>query len=320
MKTTFRVLGTFFVGLIIITMGGCKINDIIETPTTLQFKLVKDAAIKAKTQNFSVNVSTGTTTLTSKKGVKVTLNGAALTKNGSVVTGKVNVEYIELFDKGNMLITDKPTMGLMSNGDKGLLKSGGMFFIKVSQDGVDLATSEAFTLQVPATTIDQDMILWKGDVTDSTNLVWKDARTVVKAGGITFDTNKKVYTVTFGNFGWTNIDKFYSDPRPKTTMLVAVPTGYDDTNSSIYLSYDGEGQNALAKLDTYTAEGLFSEHYGQIPIGLACHIIFSTENNGHWMWAIKAVTIEADTTYTFTMDEFDQGTEAQLVSAVNAIQ
>jgi hypothetical protein len=34
---------------------------------------------------------------------------------------------------------------------------------------------------------------------------------------------------------------------------VGAPEGYDNTNSAIYLSYDGEGTNALAKLDTFTA-------------------------------------------------------------------
>jgi hypothetical protein len=319
MKTKFKAIGILFAGLMIIGLTGCKYNDVIETPTADQYKVIRDAAIKSKTQKFSFNVSSGTVTLTSKKGVKLTINGAALTNGRVAATGKVNVEYIELFDKGNMLITNKPTMGLMENGDKALLKSGGMFYVKLTQDGDELFSTEPYTLKVPATKVDNEMTLWVGDVTDPDNLVWKDAKTV-KGGGLAIDGKTNMYTITFGNFGWTNIDKFFRDPRPKTTMLVAVPDGYDNTNCSVYLSYDGEGQNALAKLDTYTSEGLFSEHYGQIPIGLACHIIFSTVNNGHWTWAIKPVTITAETTYTFTVDELVQGTEAQLVAAVNAIQ
>jgi hypothetical protein len=65
---------------------------------------------------------------------------------------------------------------------------------------------------------------------------------------------------------------------------------------------------------------LFSEHYGQIPVGLACHIIFATEDNGNWRYAIKGVTTTANTTYTFTQAETTVGTEAQLVAAINAIQ
>ncbi|WP_242499186.1 hypothetical protein [Flavobacterium sp. 140616W15] len=128
------------------------------------------------------------------------------------------------------------------------------------------------------------------------------------------------YYVHFGSFGWTNVDRFYSDPRPKTTLLVKAPEGYTNINSAVYLSYDGEGTNALAKLDTYTPAGLFSEHYGQIPIGLACHVIFVTEDNGQWHYAIKAVTVAANDVYTFTLSQTTVGTEAQLIAAINAIQ
>jgi hypothetical protein len=37
-----------------------------------------------------------------------------------------------------MLVTNKPTMGIMADGKHAMLKSGGEFFIKASQGGVDL--------------------------------------------------------------------------------------------------------------------------------------------------------------------------------------
>jgi hypothetical protein len=171
--------------------------------------------------------------------------------------------------------------------------------------------------------IDNAMTLWTGIIDPADELAWREAKgdaagTNGGKGGVQGEGNN--YYVTFGNFGWTNVDRFYSDPRPKTTILADAPEGYDNTNSAIYLSYDGEGQNALAKLDTYTAAGLFSEHYGQIPIGLACHVIFVTEDNGQWRYAIKAVTVAANDVYTFTLAETTVGSEAQLVAAINAIQ
>eukprot|EP00731_Ephydatia_muelleri_P032985 g32985.t1 len=213
----------------------------------------------------------------------------------------------------------------MPDGKKNLLKSGGEFFIKATQAGVELATTCNINLIVPTNLtggVDNTMTLWKGIIDTKGDLAWADARDAAGAnggkGGVQAEGNN--YYVTFGNFGWTNVDRFYSDPRPKTTILADAPEGYDNTNSAIYLSYDGEGTNALAKLDTYTAAGLFSEHYGQIPIGLACHVIFATEDNGNWRYAIKAVTVQAGDVYTFTLAETTVGTEAQLVAAINAIQ
>lgn len=128
------------------------------------------------------------------------------------------------------------------------------------------------------------------------------------------------YTMLTQAFGWTNIDRWYSDPRPKTTIHVSVPEGWDDANSAVYLSYDGE-PTALAQFDTYDDEtGLFSEHYGLIPIGLEVHIVFVTELEGQWSYAIQAATIEDAHLTTFDAPEDLIETDlAGLTEAINAL-
>lgn len=323
MKTNFKKIGLLLFAMT--TFASCNDtegDDIkLSPPTAAAFKSINEKGVKRNTQNFTMMAGNGQVTLTSAKGVKLYINGDCLTKNGNPVTGQVDIEFIELFDKGNMLVTNKPTMGITADGKKNLLISGGEFFIKATQGGVEVKTSCSMSMIVPTALtdgFDNLMTLWTGVVDEAGELAWKDARGADGKGGVQGEGNN--YYVTFGNFGWTNVDRFYSDPRPKTTILVAVPEGYDNTNSAVYLSYDGEGKNALAKLDTYTADGLFSEHYGQIPVGLACHIIFATEDNGNWRYAVKGVTTTANAVYNFTLAETTVGTEAQLVAAINAIQ
>ncbi|MDG2431159.1 hypothetical protein [Flavobacterium sp.] len=313
-----------------ITLVSCNKEEISNLkPTAAKFAAIRETALEHQTQNFNATAGAGTITLTSAKGVIITLNGNALTKNGNPVTGAIDITYIEFFDKGTMLVTNKPTIGLMANGNKSILKSGGEFFISASQAGVALVSTGVIQLQIPAHltgTVDTGMVFWTGNTNDEENLVWEQPTPLPlnagfgpERGNVGF--NHTNYNMTFGTFGWTNVDRFMSDPRPKTTILVEAPTGYDDTNSAIYLSYDGEGQNALAKLDTYNSTtAQFSEHYGQIPIGLACHVIFATEDNGQWRYAIKAVTVQANDVYTFTLAETIVGTEGQLIAAINAIQ
>lgn len=327
MNTNFKKIGLLFLALA--TFASCDDtdgdSDKVTPPSATEFATIRDNALAGKTQHFTATAGTGAITLTSAKGVKININGNCLTKAGNAVTGAIDIEYVELFDKGDMLVTNKPTMGLMPDGKKNLLISGGEFFIKATQGGQELATTCTINLVVPTNLtggLDNEMTLWIGNIDEDDNLVWREAKGdgdgAGGKGGVQGEANN--YYVTFGNFGWANVDKFYNDPRPKTTILVDAPEGYDNDNCSIYLSYDGEGQNALAKLDTYTAAGLFSEHYGQIPVGLACHIIFATEDNGQWRYAIKGVTTTADTVYTFTLAETTVGSEAQLVAAINAIQ
>ncbi|WP_264535901.1 hypothetical protein [Flavobacterium sp. N1736] len=329
MNTNFKKFGLLF--LAIFSLVSCDNSDgddnVILPPTSGAFKSISEKGVSSTKQRFTIMAGDGVKTITSAKGVKLSINGDCLTKNGAPVTGSVDIEYIELFDKGTMLVTNKPTMGITADGKKNLLISGGEFFIKATQGGVELQTSCTMNLIVPTALtdgLDNAMTLWTGVIDDKGELAWKDARPNADGtggngkGGVQGEGAN--YYVTFGNFGWTNVDRFYSDPRPKTTLLVDAPEGYDNENSAVYLSYDGEGTNALAKLDTYTAQGLFSEHYGQIPIGLACHVIFVTEDNGQWRYAIKAVTVAANDVYTFTIAETTVGTEAQLVAAINAIQ
>ena len=327
MKSNLKNIGLLALATIIFTSCTDNENTTAIPPTAAAFKGITQSGIKKNTQNFTATAGAGVITLTSAKGVVITLNGNALTKNGNPVTGAIDITFIELFDKGNMLITNKPTMGVMPDGKKSMLKSGGEFFIKASQGGVDLVSIGGIQLKVPVNltgTMDTEMLFWAGDTTDPENLAWVNPRNAAGTGGQK-DGNvgfgQTSYNVSFGSFGWTNVDKFYSDPRPRTTILAAVPLGYDNTNCAIYLSYDGEGQNALAKLDTYNPiTKQFSEHYGQIPIGLQMHVIFATEDNGNWRYAIKAVTVAANDVYTFTLAETTVVTEAQMVAAINAIQ
>ncbi|WP_310557393.1 hypothetical protein [Flavobacterium sp.] len=327
MKTNFKSIAILFFG--ITTLVSCNKDDAPATPNAIfrpstgEWYALRNESLQNQLQEFTMNAQDGLAVFISDRGVTISIDGSCLTKNGNPVTGQVDIDFVELFDKGHMLTTNKPTMGIMPDGNKNLLLSGGEFFIEATQGGVKLATTCNINLVVPTNLTDSantsGMLLWVGDDTDADNLAWKRADNPVGGqGGV--DAGGGNYYVSFGNFGWTNVDKFYSDPRPKTTILVDVPAGYDNTNSAVYLSYDGEGLNQLAKMDTYTPAGLFSEHYGQIPVGLACHIIFATEDNGQWRYAIKGVTTTANAIYTFVDAETVLGTEAQLIAAINAIQ
>lgn len=285
------------------------------------FSALRENALADLTQTFQFNADDGSTTFTSDNGVQVTINGNCLTENGNAVTGQVDVEYVELFDKASMLVTNKPTMGTLPSGDKALLISGGEFLINATQNGIALDTTCEIQLIIPSALTggpDNDMLLWRGSIDDEDNLTWdevEDDDTTAQGRGVFAEGNN--YYAFIGDFGWSNVDRFYNDPRAKTTILVAVPEGYDNTNSSVYLSYDGEDAG-LANLDTYDADsGLFSEHYGQIPIGLECHVIFVTEEANDWKYAVQSTTIVENGVITITEGETTIATQTQLETIIN---
>jgi len=322
MKNLKNTLGTLLMTALV--LASCTKNDGIDVPvrpSAQEFTMIKQLTLDGKKQEFQFNAEDGVTTLTSEKGVTIIIDGSCLTLNGSAVTGTVDLEYVELFDKGDMLTTNKPTMGMMPNGDKAMLISGGEFLVEVSQNGAALETNCDFQLIIPASLTgaeDNNMILWKGIIDGDDNLAWEEVEDNGGANGNrgVFAEGGAYYTFA-GEFGWTNVDRFYNDPRPKTTILIDVPEGYDNENSAVYLSYDGEGP-ALAQMDTYdSVTGFFSEHYGQIPIGLECHVIFISEENDNFKYAIKGITIVENDVINITDDEIAIATEAQLTQLMN---
>ncbi|WP_028891138.1 hypothetical protein [Tenacibaculum sp. 47A_GOM-205m] len=294
--------------------------------TSTEFKALKTASIESKMQNFQLDVSQ-TEVFTTESGVQFVINGNCLSNNGNPITGTADIKVIELFNSGDMVTTNKPTMGKMENGDKALLISGGEFFVSATQGDVQLQLDCPIQVLVPTNLtgqVDNEMILWKGIGIDEDcdlpevcdNIVWEEIENgeVEIANG---DNGETFYVSDFGEFGWTNVDRFYNDPRPKTTLLVDVPSGFNNKNSSVYIYYNGE-PNALGELDTYIEEqGLFSEHYGQIPIGLECHIVFVSEDKGNWLFAIKPVTIASGDIITISDVDLNTATANELEALIN---
>jgi len=304
--------------IFIITLTSCKSNDeptIPERPSMEEFKALSEDALNSRTQEFQIEADGNWVSFTSAQGTIVAINTSCLIQNQNPVTGTIDVEFIEIFDKGSMLVTNKPTMGVMQNGDKAIMDSGGEIFINLTQNGQIIDTNCNYQIMVDANLTggeDTDMTLWEGDFNQNGNLFWNES-----TGQIMMEPGTGQYGVFASQFGWNNIDKFVNDPSPKTTISVKIPEGYTILNSGVNISFDGE-DTGLAQLDTFdVATGIFTEHYGQIPIGLQCHIIFLTEENGNYKYAIKPVTIAENDIITVTEDEMEIGTEQQLVQLIN---
>ena len=294
-------------------------TDILYSPSAADFKNLRGEALEDHTETALFNAEDGIV-FTSDDGVQLQISGNCLSLNGDPVTGQVNLEFIDMFEKSSMLTTNKPTMGF-DGGDKRALQSGGEFFINVTQNGVDLDHNCTLVLQIPGALTggpENDMTLWEGIEDANEDIAWRENADGGPQENAVFADGPDYYAY-FGNFGWTNVDRFYNDPRPKTTLQVQVPAEYDNSNSAVYLSYDGE-DNLLAMLDTFDAgTNIFSEHYGQIPVGLEMHVIFVTEEDGQWRYGIMGVTVAANDLYEFELIDTQLGTEAQMIAAIDTL-
>ncbi|WP_457610084.1 hypothetical protein [Lutibacter sp.] len=249
-------------------------------------------------QEFTLDASIGGI-ITGTEGTKVTFQPNSFGLNGTPVTGNVTVKLIEIYDKASMLLKDKSTLGRRANGDKEALKSAGEFFIEAIQGTNDLELLEMATVTsrpVDFADLDGGMRVFRGD---DTNGDWVEADEnedginddVEIRDGQGADGEFATYNYDIGDFGWTNLDRWYSFTGPKTELFIDVPDGFNQDNSAVYLSYDGE-PTALARMDTWNSSlEMFTEHYGLIPIGLEVHIIMVAEIDGQLNYAIQGTTI-----------------------------
>ncbi|HLV91735.1 MAG TPA: hypothetical protein VKX34_01330 [Aequorivita sp.] len=316
-------------GLVALIGASCSQDDLAPTPeavfvapTAAEFENLREIALAMHTETALFNAEEGIT-FTSNDNAELTIYPNCLSLNGDPVTGEVELTFVDIYDSKFMAPTNKPTMGLKSNGDKAMLITGGEFFIEVRKDGVLLDADCSYKLVVPGDNTggaDPEMILWNGLIDDNGDLTWDPMRQGDGGHGEGhIFIEESSYFVFTHNFGWTNIDKFYNDPREKTTLKVKVPEEFNFANCAMYLTYDGEG-HALAKLDRFDPEtSTFSEHYGQIPIGMNVHLLFVTADGDDYRYAIQGVTITENEIYEFTLDETEIGTYDDWVTAIEAL-
>ena len=301
-----------------------------EPPTADAFAALAEEARAERIQVYTVDASYYIY-LTGEQGTILDIPMGTLTyADATRVSGRVDIELVELYDKGSMLVTDMPSTGRNGDGDRAQLISGGEHYINANQDGAQLGLASEIRVLAPVENTgaaSSEMTRFRavtesGDVAgldDADVWVEEDAKIDVVRGEADGGV-MTAYSVLTSQFGWTNVDRWYSDPREKTTLEVRPPEGWDDSNSAVYLSYDGE-PTALAGLDTFDdVAGIFSEHYGLIPVGLEVHVIFVTATDDGWAYAIEGTTIAAGQQITF--DDPDALIEIDtdgLVDVINAL-
>lgn len=306
----------------------CK-NDTADlglaAPSSANFKDIRAKALQDLVQTKTFKAEDGLS-FTSDKGTKVTINPNCLRdQSNNLVTGDVMLSFVEIYDRGNMVLTNKPVMGKDGGGNLLPLVTGGQYNISVSKGSEALKPGCIFTVSVPASNtgaLDSDMKLWEGNIDEDGNLAWDEKNregAQGKEAGIGANTETASYDIWDSAFGWANVDRFYSDPRPKTKIKVTVPSGYNNQNAGVYLAYEGE-PNVLAQLDTYdTQDHYFSEHYGFIPIGMNLHVVFVSESNGSVVYAIKKATIIENGVIVIHSGELQTGSKSSLISLINAL-
>ena len=278
-------------------------------------------------QSFVVDIDGGAT-ITGSQGTQVTFPANSIGLNGSPVSGNIDVELIEVYDRAAMLLQNMPTSGIKPNGDQEALKSAGEFFLNATQNGNQLEILLPVTIQskgVAPGTWESMQVFRAGDDANDTDL-WteadenNDGANDNAEGGEGPGPNGTyvVYSVfDTSAFGWTNLDRWYNFTGQLTDIYVDTPDEFDGDNCEVFLTYDGE-PTALARMDNYDSGlGMFTEHFGRIPVGQAVHIILVAEIGGTLHYTMQGTTIVDN--HIEVMAAPQPTTQAALEAMINAL-
>jgi hypothetical protein len=307
-------------GLALIALTACKKEtpktvDVIQ-PGTSNPVLATNAELKAfyannlnaATQSFVIDAA-APNLITGSKGTKLQFSPNSFeTMSGQSVTGNVTITMVEIFSKADMIMMNKPTMGKLPSGGLGALISGGEMKITASQNGQTLRLKPGFNydLQVPAAGgVDPNMGLFYGENGNDT-LVWTAADSAIFTG------QGNTYFTFPDSLNWINCDYFNSNPNPKTVVQVQVPAGFNGTNCSVFISFDG--LNSLTAFYNYS-NGVFTTFPSyQLPTTLPVHFIVMAIINGNPHVAIVPSTIVNN--HLEVIPALTQMTPAQLATAL----
>ncbi len=275
----------------------------------VKLKKIREGALSDITQIHKVYFDSekGAVLYTKSKSNIVIPPKSIVAHDGKEITGDIVIKYIEIFEKGKMAVTNKPTMGIVA-GELTLLRTGGEFYLDITYQGEQVKVVNPIKINISTSNSKASpvgMVLWNGDINANDNLTWLPADTkdlsFENDGAIFGGKGGTFYDVLLNNsssFGWCNIDIRSNMPGDKVKIEVVPPAGFNHTNSSVYLAVKGE-ENMLAQFDIFNSgTNTFEEHTGLLPVGLECHIIFVAQQNGNFIYSIISTTIGYNANYT----------------------
>ncbi len=136
-------------GLFVVFHLSCKKEEVTTNPSEINvsYSSMDDFHKKNEIplQKFTLNTGTGGV-LTAIHGTKIFIPSNAFVKTGNIpVAGDVSIQFKEVYTKSDMIFSG---MNTGNSNSPGLLVSGGMFFMRATQDGNELSLAQGKVITV----------------------------------------------------------------------------------------------------------------------------------------------------------------------------
>ncbi|MEO5585505.1 MAG: hypothetical protein ABIQ75_08630 [Flavobacteriales bacterium] len=311
---------------VLVVMGGCKkettsLEPAPTAPAVNPLQQVFADNLVASTQHFTVNVDN---TIAHIDGAHGFFGGfevhAFRHADGSIVSGNVDIDLVEAYTVGQMLWLNKQTMGLQGGQLKPLV-SGGQFRLRAFQNGVALrlAPDGGYAAVPSATFPDPAMEVFSGTLDGAGRITWTQwpNSPILPTDSALLDSIPAVedFYYRFGtdSLNWINCDYFYSSSQPLTGIQVVCPSGYDHSNTAVWIVFPD--LNSLANVYGGTGN-VFEPGSGyEMPIGLNVVVVALSDIGGTYYSSFTNTTVTQGlnlpiTLQPTTLAEFQAAAEA----------
>lgn len=266
-------------------------------------------------QSFTIDAA-ATTTVTTTRGIRFTVEASSFTRNAQPVTGNVTLKVREYFTNKDLLTGNLNT----GHVDGSLLITGGAFQVTAFTAG-DLGVSlikpmmvsiperngnfntahQLFTGQIP---------LSSGSTSILSALSWHTDTTTWRRGQF---GNSATYDFPINRLNWWNLDRFVDMGQGTTKLSVKLPANYGNINTTVALLLP---ENGLVQLSGDADEQAFTSGHYRIPIGMPVKILAISKINGALSYHLHSTTITADETIYVT--EMLPTTDAGLTTLIES--
>jgi len=247
-------------------------------------------------QAFSVSAATGGT-ITGAKGTRISIPpGAFMDVNGKIITEIVSLNLVEIPAKRDILFAD-----IFTEANGQLLVSGGEFLIEAKKQNGDALKlnpqmadgPQGVRVEVPAVQgADRDMQLFvrrerqPGGQSNDNSMTWTPAPYAP------FGSGANSYVFNLPEFSWVNIDRFFSDPRPKTT-ITALPLFKDNSNvSNIEVMLIFKDVTTVCPIPFDNAINKFKSYKDAMPVGAeVIVVIIGEDSDGNIQFGSKEIVV-----------------------------
>ncbi len=273
-----------------------------------------------KVQTFTIQGFAGGQ-ITGDLGGAITIPGQSLfNSDGTIIDGEVEVRLLEMFTPGEVVACQLSTNTRNPAGNIEPTLSEGLLFFDIRFNGQPVVIQGEIQIFIPEENNIQEQLFFNSPSCPDIDcmVTWENT-------GIAFPSeiedpignNITGYSAITSQTGWYHIGQFNPSQNERTIVYNVPPSGFNNTNSNVFLSYDND-KIAVSLFEQFDASlGVFSETFNEIPLETQGQLIFVSRQNGTYVLDTSEINVTQDIIGATT--NTDETTEDQLVTVINSL-